>query len=395
MRIAILHTYYQHTGGEDTVFHSECALLSSRGHEVITYTTSNQLLQRMNPFTISRNALWNPHIYRELLAWFRENRPDVAHFHNIFPLLSPSAYEAAFQAGIPIVQTLHNYRLICPQGQLLRKGRICELCVGRSFPIYGVMYGCYRNRLATLVKSLHILQQRRAGHWERAIQVFIALSEFSRQKFIQGGLPAEKVAVKPNFVHPDPGEGEHAGDYALFVGRLSPEKGITVLLDAWKRLPPTIPLKIVGDGPLAEAVRQAVAKLPHVEWVGHAPRETVLALMKQARLLVFPSICYENMSLSIVEAFATGLPVLASNHGSMTSLVRHGNTGWLFPPGDAQALSESVKELMNAPARLQAIGRQARAEYLQHYTAQRNYEQLMDIYQRAIRERQGETVCAS
>jgi glycosyltransferase involved in cell wall biosynthesis len=386
MRIAILHNFYLGTGGEDVVFHSEAELLRLHGHNVLTYTVSNEIIQQLRPWQAARLAIWNKGLYAELKQWFQHHRPDVAHFHNIFFVLSPAAYQAAYDTGVPVVQTLHNYRLICPAGQLLRQGRPCELCVGKQVPIAGIYYGCYKNRATTLTVALHVLKQRWAHQWERVIQIFIALSEFARQKFIEGGLPADKVVVKPNFVHPDPGEGEHQGGYALFVGRLSPEKGVDILLNAWKRVPYSIPLKIVGDGPLAERVRQATAEYPHVEWLGHVSRSAVFELMKEASLLVFPSIWYENMSLSILEAFATGLPVLATNHGSMASMIRHGETGWLFEPGNHEALSEAVHTLWNNPECLREMGRHARAEYRKHYTAESNYEQLITIYKRAIRE---------
>ncbi|GIV05864.1 MAG: glycosyl transferase family 1 [Fimbriimonadales bacterium] len=394
MRVAVLHNYYQRSGGEDTVFHSEVELLRSRGHEVLEYTVSNESLRDMSLWRATRQTIWNPESYRKLRLWFEEHRPDVAHFHNIAYVLSPSAYQAAFDCGVAVVQTLHNYRLICLGGLLLRNGKPCELCVGRSFPYYGLLYGCYRgSRSATLVRGLMLLNQKRLHLWERAI--FVALTEFAREKFIQGGLPADKVVVKPNFVSPDPGEGAHQGNYALFVGRLTKEKGIEVMLQAWAAMPPSIPLKIVGDGPLAEHVQQAVAQHPHIEWLGHQPHEKVLQLMQEARLLVFPSICYENMSLSLVEAMATGLPAIASGHGSMASMIRHGETGWLFEPGNPEALRRQVQEVWNSPEALRRVGQNARAEYLQNYTPERNYEQLIAIYERAIQMRKEGSGCGS
>jgi glycosyltransferase involved in cell wall biosynthesis len=234
------------------------------------------------------------------------------------------------------------------------------------------------------------MKQRWARQWDKVIQVFIALSEFSRQKFIQGGLPADKLVCKPNFLLADPGEGAHRGEYALFVGRLSPEKGIEVMLRAWERIPPSIPLKVVGDGPLSAAVQAAASEMSHIEYLGRQTREEVFALMREATLLVFPSIVYENMSLTILEAFATGLPVVASNLGSMASMVQHSETGWLFPPNDPESLSEAVLHLWEQRELLREIGVHSRAEYLSRYTAERNYEQLIAIYERAICERQGE-----
>lgn len=388
MRIAVLHNFYRETGGEDTVFHSEVALLKSRNHEVLTHTVSNESLEGLSRWQQARATIWNAQTYRDLLQWFKENKPDIAHFHNIWYVLSPAAYQAAHDAGIPVVQTLHNYRLICPGGQLLRSGKPCELCVGKRLPIYGVFYGCYRNsRFATLVRALQVLRQRRAGHWQRAIQVFIVLTEFAKKKFIQGGLPPDKLVVKPNFVAPDPGEGAHQGDYALFVGRLSEEKGVHVLLEAWKRLPAEYRLIVVGDGPLSSLMQEAQTECPNIAWLGRQSRSEVIQLMKDARVLVFPSICYEGLSMTLIESFATGLPVVASDLGSMSAVVEHRVTGWLFTPGDPQALCDSVREVYGEDQRLREMGVNARQTYLQQYTAERNYEMLLNIYQQAIQRR--------
>jgi glycosyltransferase involved in cell wall biosynthesis len=389
MRIAVLHNHYLGRGGEDVVFEAEVNLLRQHGHEVFTYTVSNEVISQVSSLTALRMAVWNAPMYRELREWFARHRPQVAHFHNVLFVLSPAAYQAAYDSGVAVVQTLHNYRLICPAGQLMRQGRPCELCVGRRFPWPGIYYGCYKSRSATLGAALHVMKQRWARQWDKVIQVFIALSEFSRQKFIQGGLPADKVVCKPNFLLADPGEGAHRGEYALFVGRLSPEKGIEVMLRAWERIPPSIPLKVVGDGPLSAVVQAAASETPHIEYLGRQTREEVFALMREATLLMFPSIVYENMSLTILEAFATGLPVVASNLGSMATMIRHGETGWLFTPNDPMSLREAVLSLWEQHAQLREMGKNARAEYLNHYTAERNYELLIAIYERAIRDSQG------
>lgn len=393
MRVAVLHNFYLGTGGEDVVFHSEVELLRSYGHQVLTYTVSNELIHSLTPWQAIRMAMWNEQTYRDLRQWFRQHRPAVAHFHNILFVLSPSAYQAAYDEGVAVVQTLHNYRLICPAGQLLRNQHPCELCVGKRLPLWGIYYGCYKSRGATVGAVLHVLRQR--PMWRYAVQRFIALTEFSRQKFIQGGLPAEKVVVKPNFLTPDPGEGRHEGQFALYVGRLSKEKGVDVMLQAWERMPPQIPLKIVGDGPMAEMVQQATARHPHIEWLGKQPRETVLQLMQQARILVFPSVWYEGMPLTIVEAFATGLPVIASKLGNMLSLIHEGETGWFFPPGESEALCEQVLKVWHQQDILRTAGRNARLNYLQYYTAEQNYEMLLAIYKSAIQAREGSTACAS
>ncbi|RMD58704.1 glycosyltransferase family 1 protein, partial [Candidatus Parcubacteria bacterium] len=217
--------------------------------------------------------------------------------------------------------------------------------------------------------------------WTEQVDCYIALTEFARRKFIEGGLPAEKVAVKPNFVYPDPGEGRHEGDYALFVGRLSPEKGVRTILQAW-RLLEGVPLKVVGDGPLRAGIEAFVRRegLEQVEVLGRRPREEVFRLMREARVLVFPSECYENFPMAVAEAFACGLPVIASRLGAMAEIVEDRRTGLLFEPGVPEDLAVKVEWAWNHPKEMAEMGREARREYQEKYTAEQNYEMLMQIY---------------
>lgn len=388
MRIAILHNTYLQQGGEDTVFASEVELLRSYGHEVLTYTVSNEATAGVPAWRLAKQSIWNPQTYRDLLSWFEKYKPDVAHFHNWMYVLSNSAYQAAQECQVPVVQTLHNYRLICSGGQLLRNRRPCEICVGKRFPLWGVYYGCFRgSRKLTLIRTLAVQKHKR--YWRDTIQIFIALTEFAKAKFVQGGLPPDKIFVKPNFVMPDPGEGTHEGDYALFAGRLSEEKGIRVLLEAWQMLPESFRLVIAGDGPLANLVQQSQQRMPNITWLGKVPSSEVARLMQEASILVFPSISYEGLSMSVLEAMASGLPIVASGHGSMSSVVEHQVSGWLFAPGDARSLRDAVVEAFRTPDLRRQLGQQARQIYLQRYTPERNYEMLIDIYHRAIASKKG------
>jgi glycosyltransferase involved in cell wall biosynthesis len=225
---------------------------------------------------------------------------------------------------------------------------------------------------------------RAMGTWREGVDAYIALTEFSRQKLVASGLPADKMFVKPDFVHPAPAVGNGEGGYALFVGRLSEEKGIGTLLAAWKQLAAETPLKIVGDGPLANTVKSATDKTPAIEWLGQVSRERVAELMQRASLLVFPSIWYETFGLVIVEAFAVGLPVVASNLGTMSTLVQHRQTGLHFRPGDADDLVTQVRWAKSHPAEIQEMRRAARREFEAKYTADRNYDMLLNIYQTAM-----------
>jgi glycosyltransferase involved in cell wall biosynthesis len=385
--VLLLHNHYQQPGGEDEVFAAEGALLEACGHRVLRHVLHNDSVAEMRRPALAKATVWNSVVYREIRALIRRDRPQVAHFHNTFPLISPAAYYAARAEGVPVVQTLHNYRLLCPNALFFRDGGVCEDCLGKMVPWPGVAHACYRaSRSSSAVVAAMLTTHRTLGTWKAAVDSYITLTEFARQKFIQGGLPAEKIIVKPNFVHPDPGSGQGRGRYFLFVGRLSQEKGVDTMLAAWKRLGEKVPLKIVGDGELAPEVAEAAERLNEVEWMGRQPKERVLALMKDARALIFPSVWYEGFPMVIAEAYAVGLPVIASNLGSMSSLIDHGHTGLHLHPSDPDDLAAQVEWVSMHPAELRRMREEARREFEAKYTAERNYKYLMDIY-RAVVER--------
>jgi len=388
LKIFISHNRYQQPGGEDAVFEAEKALLEQMGHEVIPFVEDNARLNGMNPLQAALNAIWSREAQEKIRRLIWERKPKVAHFHNTFLMISPAAYYACKEAGVPVVQTLHNYRLICPGALLMRGGQVCEDCVGRAVPLPGVVHGCWRgSRAQTAVVAAMLTVHRAAKTWTQQVDCYITLTEFARRKFIEGGLPAEKIVVKPNFVDPDPGVGRHEGGYALFVGRLSPEKGVRTLLRAW-RLLKGVSLKLVGDGPLRAEVEAFVKRegLKGVEALGRRPREEVFELMREARVLVFPSEWYEGFPMTIAEAFACGLPVIASRLGAMAEIVKDGRTGLHFHPGDPEDLTAKVEWAWQHPKEMQEMGRQARREFEQKYTAERNYERLMEIYGRVVGE---------
>lgn len=385
MKVALVHNYYQQPGGEDQVFAAEGALLEAHGNKVARYTVHNDELSDMGRLALATSTVWNTDQYRKLRAMFRETRPDVVHVHNTLPLISPAVYYASHAEGAAVVQTLHNFRYSCVNGLFFRDGRICEDCLGKYVPWPGVAHACYRSsRSASAVIAGMLGYHKLRGTFQQEVDQYIALSEFSRQKFIEMGLPAEKLSVKPNFVEPDPGVGEGSGNYALFVGRLSREKGVTTLLEAWERLGAQLPLKIVGDGPEAEMVEGAAERLPGVEWLGRQPREAVMALMKEAVLLIFPSVSYETFGLTIVEAFAAGTPVVASASGTISTLIEHMRTGLHFEPGDSNSLSSQVEWALSHPRDLAAMRLEARIEYEEKYTAKANYRMLLEVYERAV-----------
>jgi glycosyltransferase involved in cell wall biosynthesis len=389
MRILIAHNHYQREGGEDGVVQAEAHLLRQNGHDVDLFEEDNKdITGKLVALQTALQCVYSPAAARDMHKCIERFRPDVVHVHNFFPKLSPSIHYACNQAKIPVVQTLHNYRLLCPAATLLRDGMICEDCLGKAFPWPAVQHGCYRNsHTATAAVSNMLFVHRALGTWAHTVTQFIALTEFARQKFIAAGLPASKISVKANFVLDDPGMGAGDGEYALFVGRLSEEKGLDMLLTAWEKLNTKRKLKIVGDGPLAYKLKEALSKNSSIEWLGWRNKQEIYNLMSHATVLVFPSIWYEGFPLVLAEAFATGLPVIASRLGAMAELVTDGKTGRLYAPLQANELTDAIEWAFTHPSALRAMRPYVRSEFEEKYTAETNYALLSGIYRLACSER--------
>lgn len=386
MRVILAHNYYQQPGGEDQVYADETALLRSRGHEVHEFTLHNDGVRSYSRLGLALATFWNRKAAADLGRLVSRTRAEIVHFHNTFPLMSPASYRAARTNGAAAVQTLHNYRLLCPGANFLRDGAPCEACLSKQFAWPAVRHACYRgSRSATTVTAAMLAVHRLRGTWSTDVDAYIALTQFARGKMIAGGLPAERVFVKPNFVAPDPEPGAGGGGYALFVGRLSAEKGVANLLAAWKRLGGAVPLKIVGDGPLADQVRQAAGADSSIERLGLQPLDKVHQLLGKAEFLVSASTCYEGLPKTIVEAYAKGSPVLAPRLGAMAEIVIDGRTGLHFEPGDVASMAAGALELMGDGERRERMRRGARAEFEARYAASQNYDMLMEIYRQARR----------
>jgi glycosyltransferase involved in cell wall biosynthesis len=396
MRVLVVHNFYQQSGGEDAVFHAETRALRERGVTVFTHTVHNDAIKGKNPLGTALGTVWNERSARTLAGLVEQHGAGLVHFHNTFPLISPAAYRAVRARGAAVVQTLHNFRLLCANGLLFRDGHVCEACVGRTPPWPAVQHACYRgSRAGSGAVAAMLTGHRLLRTYERHVDLYVALSEFSKQKMIQGGLPADRLVVKPNFLNDEAarlyGTGEAATsgqEYALFVGRLSPEKGTATLLRAWESLGARLPLRVVGDGPLAPLVARAAQGQAGVEYLGRQPPARVLELMRGAKMLIFPSEWYEGFPMTLVEALASGLPVVASNLGAMPGIVEHGRTGRLFRPGDAGDLAAQVDWLLGHPHEQAAMRRAARHEYETRYTEARNAQALLDIYRQALARRQ-------
>jgi glycosyltransferase involved in cell wall biosynthesis len=385
MRILSVHNRYLIRGGEDESREAEENLLRQMGHQVDVYEEDNKTLASLNKVQALTRTIWSQSSYRKIREQLNQAQYDIVHIQNFFPIISPSAHYAAQAAGVPVVQSLRNYRLLCPNALFFRDNQVCEDCLGKKIPYPGVLHRCYRESLPASVGVTAMLTTHRLlKTWTRKVNVYIALTNFAREKYIQGGLPPEKIVVKPNFVSPDPGVGSGNGRYALYVGRLSVEKGLDTLLAAWKQLDGKLPLKIVGDGPLADEVKFAAQSLVDVEWLGIKSMSEVHTLMGNATVLIFPSKWYETFGRVAVEAFAKGTPVIGANIGALQGLIDSGRTGLHFQPGDPEDLASKVSWLVDHPETLKKMRLEVRAEFENKYTAQINYKMLINIYLNAI-----------
>ncbi len=387
LRIAIAHNRYQQAGGEDKVVAAEAAMLRRHGHTVEMLEFDNEAITGTSARLLAAAAsVFSPSSYRRVGEALTSFRPHVLHVHNFQPTLSPAVFFAAGQVNVPVVQTLHNYRLLCANAQLFRDGQTCELCVQKRSFWPGVQHGCYRNsRLGGAVVGGAIALHAGLGTWNGRIARYIALSRFAAEKFGKFRLPAEKIRIKPNFV-PDRFLGwdtrEPKGAYALFVGRLSEEKGLAVLMKADRLGTLPLPLWIVGDGPMRDAVTQACAREgSRLRYLGPKSEGEVRALMQAAAVLVAPSLWYEGFPMVMVEAFSLGLPVIVSRLGGLAEIVEEGRSGLLFSAGDTRALFDtlihfSTMETQQRRSMCEAV----RSRYLERYGEETNYKMLLDIY---------------
>jgi glycosyltransferase involved in cell wall biosynthesis len=303
-------------------------------------------------------------------------------------MLSPSIYSVFKKNGIPVVQTLHNYRLLCPNALFFRDNNVCEDCLKFLVPLPGIIHKCYRESMSQTAAVATMLSYHRfIGTWQKQIDFYITLSEFARTKFIQGGLPPEKLTVKPNFLPDFSFQSDALRNHVLYAGRLSPEKGIQILDRAWREISPSnIPLYVAGDGPEKEILLQLSSEKDNVRYLGKLDRVSLDRFIAQSRFVIIPSVCYENFPMSILDAFRLGVPVVASQLGSIMELVRNSETGLLFNPGDPADLAAKVNWLWNHPDEAERMGKNARREYEQKYTPDKNYQMLIEIYEKAITE---------
>ena len=395
MYILLCHNFYGSTApsGENTVFLAERDLLRQNGHQVLQFVRHSDDIRDSGVAGLIRGACstpWNPFSKYKLRRFLQTEKPDILHVHNTFPLLSPSIFHAAHGLNTAVVFTLHNYRVFCAAGIPMRNSMPCTECLDKRSVSPALKYGCYRNsRVVTVPMALMIALHRQLGTWQKHVDAFICLTEFQKSKMVGAGLPEDRIYVKPHF-YADPPSALPWPDRepkVVFIGRLGMEKGIHILIDAWKQWGEKAPmLEIIGDGPERYALeKQADENNPagNIRFMGQLPYEETQKILARACLLILPSLWFEGFPMVIREAFALGVPVAASRLGSMPDIVTDEENGVLFAPGDAKDLFEKVSSVWQKPGSLAVMGKNARKAFEERYTAERNYEMLMEIYRRA------------
>lgn len=394
MKILQIHNFYQTRGGEDSAVRAEKELLESKGNVVIPYYRHNDEIKKYGLFEKMRfvgATLYSARTVKELTGIIDKEKPDAAHVHNVFPLISPSVYYCLKVRQIPVVQTVHNYRFLCPSGLFYRKGAICEKCKSGA-AMYSLFHVCYRNSL--FLSGLYALTfwfHGKRGTFRRFIDIFIALSNFVKVKLVEGGFPADKIEVEGNFAPADKsGQSYDKDEYAVFLGRISAEKGLMTLLNAYRTLG-DLSLKIAGEGPLLERVKDYVRlnRMSNVEIVGFVSGAEKSALLGKAIVSIIPSECYENFPMAALESFAAGTPVMASRIGGLPELVEEGKNGLLFEPGNAEDLSAKIRYFYSNRGMAFNMSRYTRESFEKRYSAERHYDRLTQIYNKAIKMNRG------
>jgi glycosyltransferase involved in cell wall biosynthesis len=387
VKVLVVHNRYrsEQPSGENNVVDAEVTLLAEGGHKVSLFERRSDDIAAMplpRKAAVPLMVPWNPAVRKELAARLRASRPDVVHIHNTFPLLSPSVVAACADAGVPAVATLHNYTMVCPPGTLHRDGRICTECVGGS-PLPAVKHGCYRgSSAATVPMAASMVANRR--RWWTGVSRFFCISAAQRDLLVSAGMPGERMAVKHNFVT-DPGVRRTGdGSHVLFLGRITEEKGVGLLMRAWDRLGGAlgVPLVIAGTGPMQDEVAAWAAGRPDVSYVGLRNKAECRALTADAVAVVAPSTWLEAFGLVVVEAMAAGVPTVAAAHGAFPELVDDGVTGLLHVPNDPASLADRLRAV--AGDRNRDMGDAARVRYEKDFTPAVGLDRLIAGYEAAI-----------
>lgn len=394
MNILIVHNYYRFPGGEDAVVFNESEALKRRGHKIFMYTRNNSDINTdglVNKAKLAVNAIWSKKTYQEVKAIIKNNNIDIVHVHNTVNLISPSVYYAAKDMRVPVVQTMHNFRHLCPAGTFFHKGKLCEKCVKGGLRC-AVMGRCYRDSLLeTLVSTLSIWFGRVGGIYKHIN--YICLTRFNKSKLlmIREYIDPEKIFIKPNFIPEDASHERltknEKQDYYIFVGRLEEIKGIDTLIAAWKLMGENAPrLILLGSGDKYKEILAASesGKLPHIEVRGQVPKEEVLERVSKARALVFTSRVYETFGMSIAESYSVGTPVIAGRIGNGGRMVKDGVTGYRFDYKSPESLKETILKMEKlSSSERNAMGQNALEIYEKYFTEKANMDKLESIYEKA------------
>lgn len=389
MKIIMVHVKYRQRGGEDAVFENEIKLLQMYGLDVIPVCFSNDDIQEkgvMNKIKLGLNTIWSREYCRLMDELLKKEKPDIVHFHNIFPLLSPSVYKACHDNKIPVVQTLHNYRWACPAGTFFRSGKTCELCLTNGL-INSFKFGCYRgSKTASLAVVAMLEYAKLMNIFDKYVSKIIVLTQFAKNKITEAGLPVSKIEVKPNFLFGGCDESSKNDSYVLFIGRLSAEKGIGYLAEAMQGMPKNIRVKVAGDGPYYDEIKRCIEeKNINMELLRSLDRKALSEAIAASSLVVIPSQCYEGFPMAVLDAYSHGKPVLVSRIGGLPELVEPGQTGRVFGLDNIASLRDSLIEMMADSENLSQMGKNAYRKFQEEYSAQRNFSLLIDIYQSVIR----------
>jgi len=381
MKILQVHNYYKLAGGEDTVVANEKALFEAHGHEVVPFYKHNYEIDDysfLEKVKLLKKTTWSEETYNEALKVLNDVQPDVCHVHNFLPLISPSIYQACKDAGVPVVQTLHNYRLICTNGLFLRDGKVCEDCLGKS-AFSAVRKKCYRDSMVQTYAVARMIEKNTSRNvWNDLVDAYFCFTDFAKEKFVAHGLPKEKLFVKPNFVNaPENQTHSKKEDYFIYVGRLESNKGVLLLKEISAQL--KMPVKVVGEGDL----KADLAEVSNIELLGKRPHDETLKLIQNARALLFPSLCYEGMPMTILEAFAHKTLVIASDLGAMQSIIQHEENGLLFTAGNGEELLQQIERISDETS-LQLMVDNAYQDFLKKYSGDANYELLVERYEAVI-----------
>ncbi|MEW8027998.1 MAG: glycosyltransferase family 4 protein [Candidatus Thiodiazotropha sp.] len=377
-KILLVHNRYQQQGGEDSVVDEEMKMLEAHGHNVKLYTRNNTDIDHLDRTLLFVSAIWSKRTIRDLEQIISVEKPDIIHIHNTFPLISPSVYWVAKKHNIPTIQTIHNFRLSCIQAMYIRNMKVCEDCLKKG-PWRGAIRKCYRGSILASVSSAMIIQFHRIiGTYQNKIDTYIALNEFCKQKLIEMGLPKDKIKIKPNFVTLEHAKRQIRDGNPLYVGRLSEEKGISVLANSIKSIPNQV-FDIVGDGP----DKKILQRLSNVRLLGKMDQAGVYRLMQKTPFLIMPSVWYENMPRTLVESYGNATPIIASRIGALGELITHMRTGLLFECGSVDDLSDSILWALQNPDEMNKMGYEAHTDFIMKYTDKVNYRLLMEIYNNA------------